>query len=347
MNRGKGVDKSTDVFSFGRFIYFVLTGNAPFKGRTRSEIVRFMRLATAPDLDWPLDWAGGDRGNGLIERGRPLSEECSQVDANLRPHMHVVHKAMVSWTGDMACNSQSSSIQSLADADPDGDDGETHLRETLQALRRSFPNADTRPRRHGRGRRELEDADPAAGQLDAASHAGTPAPMTERAREPPPAAERYLSATREGGVRGTTSGSRRLRPASPEPVPEAAVPQDGLQTFCSKFQPTPVDTRIAMVGHLLLHCNIERPAGTCCSLHAAAESFVSLCLEKIYKCPCRPEFLVGIRGQCQQCGCLFHVDDMNSQGESEGNVCAFCAEPLDMLSNGSLEHSGSACKTQL
>lgn len=76
-------DKAADVYSFGLLVFFVATGRYP-------NTVQSMLLGRSRSL--ALQWPGDE--DGLAGRCRPLSEQCTQTTADLRPAMQDVHNTL-------------------------------------------------------------------------------------------------------------------------------------------------------------------------------------------------------------------------------------------------------------
>eukprot|EP00811_Abedinium_folium_P000978 NODE_10897_length_1322_cov_3.416736.p1 GENE.NODE_10897_length_1322_cov_3.416736~~NODE_10897_length_1322_cov_3.416736.p1 ORF type:complete len:371 (-),score=77.09 NODE_10897_length_1322_cov_3.416736:209-1321(-) len=85
-------DSSADVFSFGRVIYFVLTGRTPLCTLTNADIVkRAKKRASVPALVWPEQCAFHDKA-------RVLCDEMLLFESVLRPSIIKVHMRLAAWT---------------------------------------------------------------------------------------------------------------------------------------------------------------------------------------------------------------------------------------------------------
>jgi len=340
---GKAIDTSSDVFSFGRLVFFVVAGIAPFSRMARKEVKRHMKRATMPELQWP------EVTGGLVERCRPLVEQCTQVDPALRPNMPRVHKVIMAQAGAIA--GACSDLPGFAGGDADRDE-EPNLRETFKALRRYVAGGSGDRTRPGGGA-SVPGAGPAAsgqgavtGQLAnpfaASSHFRFPRGITrpQTGQRQPSAASRESPATEQhrkpangspnSGDLAACCHMGRSSSMPLEPMPEADT-SVRCQVWFPNFKLTPVATRLTMAHEMLTHCNVERPAESCCFMHAAVRSLIIICEEYIEKGNCWNCLVQSsIRGQCQQCGCLVYAEDLSS--EKDTCFCLFCNESLDVCS---------------
>eukprot|EP00927_Polykrikos_kofoidii_P082764 TRINITY_DN8311_c0_g1_i1.p1 TRINITY_DN8311_c0_g1~~TRINITY_DN8311_c0_g1_i1.p1 ORF type:complete len:719 (-),score=87.58 TRINITY_DN8311_c0_g1_i1:41-2197(-) len=85
------IKPNSDVFSFGRLIYFLVSGIEPHSGLSRGEILYQVRLAVSTALEWP----GGDMF--FPEDMTPLVERCVSLVPPSRPSMIEIHTTILAW----------------------------------------------------------------------------------------------------------------------------------------------------------------------------------------------------------------------------------------------------------
>jgi len=102
---------SSDVYSFGRLLFFIATGRRPLGSFTREKIQRMMKKASPP-LDWPEPISGevdvfskgmfvkqySDEASALMLDCKALCDRCLEFQHERRPPMNSVHSSMVSWS---------------------------------------------------------------------------------------------------------------------------------------------------------------------------------------------------------------------------------------------------------
>jgi len=71
---------AADMFSFGRMIFFLLTGQLPFQGLMRDQINSIVKCGAVP----ATPWAEGE-DSPLIAHCKPIVDSCVSVDAGARP----------------------------------------------------------------------------------------------------------------------------------------------------------------------------------------------------------------------------------------------------------------------
>jgi len=81
---------SSDVFSFGRLVYMIMTGRAPLSHLSKRDIVDAALSGVCPQLDWPAAMP-------LMEQTRALCEDCLQVKPASRPSIAEVQSALHRW----------------------------------------------------------------------------------------------------------------------------------------------------------------------------------------------------------------------------------------------------------
>jgi len=81
---------SADVFSFGRLVYMVMTGQTPLDGLGRDDIVAAVCRGEILALEWPADMP-------LLREARELSDSCQAVPAESRPSITQVQASLHQW----------------------------------------------------------------------------------------------------------------------------------------------------------------------------------------------------------------------------------------------------------
>ena len=98
---------------------------------------------------------------------------------------------------------------------------------------------------------------------------------------------------------------------------------------------TPDSTVLAMVLEVLVSCNLEMPAGSCCPFHGCLEALVKVCVG-LRSRGCKSDWLAEdlVCGQCSACGALIPESRASSwQQSSAGHQCTFCNAALSNLSS--------------
>eukprot|EP00747_Dinoflagellata_sp_TGD_P106650 gnl/TRDRNA2_/TRDRNA2_169912_c0_seq2.p1 gnl/TRDRNA2_/TRDRNA2_169912_c0~~gnl/TRDRNA2_/TRDRNA2_169912_c0_seq2.p1 ORF type:complete len:321 (+),score=12.32 gnl/TRDRNA2_/TRDRNA2_169912_c0_seq2:52-963(+) len=101
-----------DVFSFGRVLYFILTGQTPLSKIDVAAIKTLAKSCRVHPLLWPEVGNGGYVSHA---QSRSLCEDCTAFDPSMRPGIVTVHQALVSHTW-----SDSSTTQELVCAEATG-----------------------------------------------------------------------------------------------------------------------------------------------------------------------------------------------------------------------------------
>jgi len=118
---------SADVFSFGRLLYFIMTGCLPLKDVSRDEVVDSACSHSSPELEWPED-------TPLLEAARALSDKCLALDPSRRPSIASVQASLRSW-----CESSlSADPVRLMLAEAFQKQGDCNLSQALQDARKFF-----------------------------------------------------------------------------------------------------------------------------------------------------------------------------------------------------------------
>eukprot|EP00928_Gymnodinium_smaydae_P097595 TRINITY_DN8888_c0_g2_i1.p1 TRINITY_DN8888_c0_g2~~TRINITY_DN8888_c0_g2_i1.p1 ORF type:complete len:758 (-),score=35.28 TRINITY_DN8888_c0_g2_i1:187-2460(-) len=86
----KSASTKVDVFSFGRLLYKIMTGRAPYTTMTAAEIKDWARRGSIPPLQWP-------RSMPLLNECRNLCGECLSWTALARPDMIDVQATLREW----------------------------------------------------------------------------------------------------------------------------------------------------------------------------------------------------------------------------------------------------------
>jgi len=69
---------SADVFSFGRFVFLVVTRTIPLKGMGQQAIIACLREGRVPPLDWP-------QGFAQLDNWKTIVDECLKMPESFRP----------------------------------------------------------------------------------------------------------------------------------------------------------------------------------------------------------------------------------------------------------------------
>eukprot|EP00931_Biecheleriopsis_adriatica_P049173 TRINITY_DN28434_c0_g1_i1.p1 TRINITY_DN28434_c0_g1~~TRINITY_DN28434_c0_g1_i1.p1 ORF type:complete len:665 (+),score=111.88 TRINITY_DN28434_c0_g1_i1:55-1995(+) len=99
---------STDIFSFGRLLFFVTTGEKPLAGMKKTDLAHEAANGRVPALVWPetlLPWQA---------EAEVLCEECLCFQAEERLDALALHRRVLSWNEETSCWAE---MVSLADAD--------------------------------------------------------------------------------------------------------------------------------------------------------------------------------------------------------------------------------------
>ncbi|CAE8607611.1 unnamed protein product [Polarella glacialis] len=83
---------ATDVFSFGRIIYYLSTDKEPFRGMSSNEIKAVLMEGSA-QLPWDVD-----ADACVAPACRSLCDACQHLDPSQRPSMAQVHSALLAIT---------------------------------------------------------------------------------------------------------------------------------------------------------------------------------------------------------------------------------------------------------
>jgi len=84
-------DPTSDVFSFGRIMFLVLTGAQPLISYGQAQIVELFERGHQPELLWPVERPD-------IGEYEALVQACTQWDPLLRPSMNSIHRDLSSAT---------------------------------------------------------------------------------------------------------------------------------------------------------------------------------------------------------------------------------------------------------
>jgi len=96
-----------DIFSCGRFIYYVITGLLPLDGLTRQHMMTMALTGEIPPLNWP-------RTVPMYEKGMAVCRRCLVLEANRRAEIAQIHAELVRWRE--ALNDQTRSTSHRAKA---------------------------------------------------------------------------------------------------------------------------------------------------------------------------------------------------------------------------------------
>ncbi|CAK0840988.1 unnamed protein product [Prorocentrum cordatum] len=302
-NRVRAPNSSADVFSFGRLVFFVLTGRFPIENVSRSKLRQFLKSAELPELQW------GHAGRDAAAY-RPLVEECTQVDPSVRPRMTQVHARLAVLHGGEG---------SARLGDGDRAAPAVDLADSAAMLQRM------------RGIISTPTHKVAAAAASACSVPMPPSAAADFAEESSFQRSRHLSPVPEDGVNNGGTGTTQSPEAdSSQPL---ALPA---------FQRTPRKTQLLMLIDVIMHCNIEMPPGACCFFHAGARQLKVVC-DELEGRACLDMRDRGVSGQCKECGALGREDPAASRSASYLDVvreCFFCGGVVELCNNAS---TGNSC----
>lgn len=86
-------DRSADVFSFGRLLYFIVTSQKPLADCTRKQVLSMAKSGSWPPLDW-------ESGGLLGEAAKDIAEKCLSFTPGDRPTLIDVHDDISMWPED-------------------------------------------------------------------------------------------------------------------------------------------------------------------------------------------------------------------------------------------------------
>lgn len=93
-SRGVQILPSSDMFSFGRLVFFVATGIEPYCDISEDQLMEHLSSGDFPSLHWP--------DTCLLEQlCRPLVQDCLQLNAFERPHASDLCETIESWSADI------------------------------------------------------------------------------------------------------------------------------------------------------------------------------------------------------------------------------------------------------
>jgi len=296
-------NSSADVFSFGRLVFFVLTGRFPIENVSRSKLRQFLKSAELPELQW------GHAGRDAAAY-RPLVEECTQVDPSVRPRMTQVHARLAVLHGGEG---------SARLGDGDRAAPAVDLADSAAMLQRM------------RGIISTPTHKVAAAAASACSVPMPPSAAADFAEESSSQRSKHLSPVPEDGFNNGGIGTTQSPEAdSSQPL---ALPA---------FQRTPRKTQLLMLIDVIMHCNIEMPPGACCFFHAGARQLKVVC-DELEGRACLDMRDRGVSGQCKECGALGREDPAASRSASYLDVvreCFFCGGVVELCNNAS---TGNSC----
>eukprot|EP00405_Crypthecodinium_cohnii_P034593 CAMPEP_0206531106 /NCGR_PEP_ID=MMETSP0325_2-20121206/3574_1 /ASSEMBLY_ACC=CAM_ASM_000347 /TAXON_ID=2866 /ORGANISM="Crypthecodinium cohnii, Strain Seligo" /LENGTH=659 /DNA_ID=CAMNT_0054027299 /DNA_START=262 /DNA_END=2241 /DNA_ORIENTATION=+ len=81
---------ASDIFSFGRVMYFTVTGNEPFQGMPRASVAAMITKGQPPPLPWVEDCS-------LAKCCKPLANWCMSLDFKARPTAQDVSAWLERW----------------------------------------------------------------------------------------------------------------------------------------------------------------------------------------------------------------------------------------------------------
>lgn len=145
------------------------------------------------------------------------------------------------------------------------------------------------------------------------------------------------------GVEPTRRDQEGERPLGSSLPPQLASFPRSSSAVVAKYPLTPDSTVLAMVLEVLVSCNLEMPAGSCCPFHGCLEALVKVCVG-LRSRGCKSDWLAEdlVCGQCSACGALFPEDGASSWQQSSAGIlnnrsavhqCTFCNAVLNSLSS--------------
>jgi len=82
---------SADIFSFGRFVHFTVTGSKPFIGVSQQRIMAMAKKGQVPPLNW-------EKADAMCEKGVAICERCLVYPPSQRLTIAEVHAEIASWS---------------------------------------------------------------------------------------------------------------------------------------------------------------------------------------------------------------------------------------------------------
>eukprot|EP00811_Abedinium_folium_P030478 NODE_4885_length_1834_cov_4.917985.p1 GENE.NODE_4885_length_1834_cov_4.917985~~NODE_4885_length_1834_cov_4.917985.p1 ORF type:complete len:592 (+),score=125.31 NODE_4885_length_1834_cov_4.917985:3-1778(+) len=319
IKKKRPTEPSSDVFSFGRVIYHVVTGVKPLSSLTTSEIVLAVRnRACVPELSWPASCPFREESSALC--GAML-----QFEPVLRPSTVAVHTELLTWCPiDAFCEALLRTEQHGLKA------ALQHARMVLSQHR----NASNAPKCGkglaapavmvmGRCRRALDVAtgaakQPASNYPAMGGGGGTSLGLGIAGGAAATACNAGLSL---GDVRGTTAGTgcNANSGAGDAGGTATATACDGRQMgglLLADFFETPEETKCLGFVDLLTTWNCHLPASIpgegCCSYHALVREELSRLQTGMASQRCVPSFMPHSGWQCPLCCVLNELPDDSS-----------------------------------
>jgi len=82
---------SADIFSFGRFVHFTVTGSKPFIGVSQQPIMAMAKKGQVPPLNW-------EKADAMCEKGVAICERCLVYPPSQRLTIADVHAEIAAWS---------------------------------------------------------------------------------------------------------------------------------------------------------------------------------------------------------------------------------------------------------
>jgi len=291
---------ATDVFSFGRLVYFVATSRLPMLNVTRQVITRLAKAGQAPPLEWP-------EGIALSTRSRPIVEWCLRQKPEERPLMAQVYEDFESWPDQLdTSEEETNAIRALTQVTGPKANGSQGLDRWLDKLQQARRAA------------SMPKSAKAAQQYTQ--------PQNTLGENLPPSTQ----ALPLGGLSSVVRGGLSVVPEG-----ESSATED-LVLAIPHLVATPRSTQTILILSTLLQLNFFMPKGVCCKYHAAIRVLSSLCREMNSR-PCNQEFMPqnAMTVQCQRCGA---VEIQDKSDMSKTFQCDFCGHSQDVVVQGQSMH---------
>jgi len=81
---------ASDVFSFARLLFFIVSGHKPLDGLSKDVIKEIARAGHVPPLEWPVTTA-------LTERSQAILDKATQISPQSRPPMCDIYDELMRW----------------------------------------------------------------------------------------------------------------------------------------------------------------------------------------------------------------------------------------------------------
>eukprot|EP00929_Paragymnodinium_shiwhaense_P022271 TRINITY_DN14269_c0_g1_i1.p1 TRINITY_DN14269_c0_g1~~TRINITY_DN14269_c0_g1_i1.p1 ORF type:complete len:977 (+),score=126.51 TRINITY_DN14269_c0_g1_i1:236-3166(+) len=273
----------SDVFSFGRVAYMIVTGGRlPLEG-IGAQFIQEMAMQGKPiPLIWPSEGT-------LIKEAETLLEQAMAVDKRARPSIAHIHQVIVKWRSSIAKSSKNNIGQ-----EPQGNDEAETPTATGQWGDESFDSSGFSESCLSIVRTSLvKPSAPSVKSNGRSSQHGTPAVATWGQINEPPVQ-----------VSGPDDGQpRRGRLAQ------------------QNFKPTKRWAKETCLRDLLSTWNVTLPEGTCCDLHGGFSELERV-LKRLQAGACEPNYGPLTDWQCPNCALLYRMDEVEDATVKNCGFCS-------------------------